>query len=206
MSEKDATYKPGEFITKSALKERGWTDLLIKTFLPEPHKTCRNPHYSSGSPMCLYKLSVAKKIERSKKFCVKFASIEKRKQGAKKAVKTKLANLRKDISEIKIEILKLPGYILLRRAIAHYNNMQILREIEGFNTCGCCANKNSDKQFLNRIEVNYLGHCMTPYEDKLDEISGRVGFSEGYVDIRKKIFDEIACVYPWLKDECDRQR
>ena len=42
------------YLTKSQLKDRGWTDSLIRKFLSEADKTRTNPHYRSGPPMRLY--------------------------------------------------------------------------------------------------------------------------------------------------------
>lgn len=194
-----------EFIPKSALRDRGWTDLLIKTFLPKPHEMRQNPNYRSGPPMCLYKIAIVEEIEQSTEFQQKMFQAQKRKQSARKAVETKLDNLRQDLAEMQFSVPVLSEDCLLKNATDHYNDMQEWRECNGFKTCGLLADEKSDKEFLNRIQVNYLRHCMTEYEEKLDQISGRVGFGEGYTDIRKKIFTEIARLYPWLVDECKRQ-
>jgi hypothetical protein len=198
-------HKESEFITKSTLKERGWTDLLIKIFLPKPHETRQNPNYRSGPPMCLYKITAVEETERSDDFQKMMIEAQKRKQGAKKAVETKLADLRRQLNTMEFKVPHLSEESLLKHAIGHYNEMQDWRESNGFKTCGRRADEKSDIEFLNRIQVNYLRHCLTSYEEKLDEIAGRVGFAEGYVDIRKKIFIEIARLYPWLEDECKRQ-
>ena len=198
-----------DFITKKTLKIRGWTDSLIKIFLPEPHKTKKNPIFSSASPMCLYELKKVERIEKTKKFLDKFEKAKKRKEGAKegskKAVATKLKNLIEKVNQLEFEIPKISKEKLLRRSISHYNKMQDYREMEGYNKFGKHVNGDSDKLFLDRIQVNYLRHCMTSYEEDLDGIRGNVGSCDGYFMIRKKIFDNISNVYPWLKDECERQ-
>lgn len=73
-----------KYITKSTLKTRGWTDSLIKHFLPKPHKNKKNPHYSCAAPMCLYSLYIVEIIEKTEEFCIKFEKVKKRKLGAKK--------------------------------------------------------------------------------------------------------------------------
>jgi hypothetical protein len=45
-----------KYLTQTQLKERGWTEGLIKRFLPRPSKRKENPNYKSGPPMCLYSL------------------------------------------------------------------------------------------------------------------------------------------------------
>jgi hypothetical protein len=68
------------------------------------------------------------------------------------------------------------------------------------------ATKNSDSLFLQRICVNYLRHEKTTYEDHLYEIHGRVGVLEAYFSIKDKVLDAIAKAYPWLVEECNRQK
>ena len=77
---------------------------------------------------------------------------------------------------------------------------------EGRSTSGKEATDDSDPKFLERICVNYLRHCLTKYEDHLDRMSGKVGFGEGYEEIRRKIFAKISERYEWLADECKRQQ
>lgn len=59
---------------------------------------------------------------------------------------------------------------------------------------------------LHRWEVNYIRHELTRYEKLLDQIRGLVGTRDIYTVIKGKILDKIASAYPWLKDECDRQK
>ena len=59
---------------------------------------------------------------------------------------------------------------------------------------------------LHRWEVNYIRHELTRYEKLLDQIRGLVGTRDIYTVIKGEILDKIATAYPWLKDECDRQK
>ena len=46
-----------EYITRSdIIKDRMWSDKLIRTFLPEPDQIMPNPFYKCVSPMKLYKM------------------------------------------------------------------------------------------------------------------------------------------------------
>ena len=48
------------------LRGRGWTDLAIKKFLPEPDDTRPNPRYRwAGAPMKFYPISRVAAIEQS---------------------------------------------------------------------------------------------------------------------------------------------
>ena len=65
--------------------------------------------------------------------------------------------------------------------------------------------KDSDKEFLNRITVNYIRHNLTTYEKIIDTMYSKVGKQKAYNMLNKKVFEEIANVYPDYKEECDRQ-
>ncbi|WAP50852.1 hypothetical protein OL239_12755 [Arthrobacter sp. ATA002] len=53
----------GMLIANDLKKERGWTDTQIKTFLPEPDQTARNPFSRKAAPMKLYALERVEAIE-----------------------------------------------------------------------------------------------------------------------------------------------
>ena len=195
-----------EKLTKSRLKvERGWTNKLMKNFLPEPDETKLNPHYKSGPPMLLFKIQTIQEIEQTESFQKAKHKTEKRKRAAQKAVEKKRDKLNDYLGTLKIEVPIYSKTNLVSLACKHYNEIQQQREAEGLATCGLIATPASDPQFLRRICVNYLRHCLTSYEVYLDKISGKVGFAEGYETIRRIIFDQIAVGYPWLAEECKRQ-
>ena len=52
-----------EHLTKSRLKDRGWTESLINKFLGEPDLTKDNPMYRCAAPMCLYSLKRIEQVE-----------------------------------------------------------------------------------------------------------------------------------------------
>jgi hypothetical protein len=45
---------PETYLTMAGLRERGWTDGMIREYLGEPDDTRANPRYSSAAPMKLY--------------------------------------------------------------------------------------------------------------------------------------------------------
>ena len=194
-------------ITRARMKsERGWTDSLLKLFLPEPDVITENPNYKKGPPMLLFNLEKIEAIEKTEEFKAKQAGTTKRKQAAEKAVETKLKKMEEHLNKIIIKVPVLQREQLIKKACNHYNNMQRERESEGRYTSGMDADKDSDLKFLERICVNYLRHCLTSYEHQLNKISGKVGFGEGYEEIRRKIFDSISENYEWLAKECKRQQ
>jgi hypothetical protein len=68
------------------------------------------------------------------------------------------------------------------------------------------ATPESDKAFLERIEVNYIRHNLTKYDTALETMAGRIGVHEAVVKIKFMLLDAIAEKYPYLADECQNQK
>lgn len=86
-----------ESLTLSELKERGWTDSIIKKMNLFPDKLAKNPHYLKAAPMKLYFISRIEELEKSEQFSNLIAKSQSKKEGAKKAVETKITKLYKYI-------------------------------------------------------------------------------------------------------------
>lgn len=194
-----------EYCSKSALKSRGWTDKLIELFLKSHDKESKNPYYSSASPVKLYLLSRVEDAEKTSGFQEYKQKNERRKDGSKQAVITKKEKMCGYINNITIELEKKDYPLILKESIASYNNFkqEISYDRDDFDFQP--ASLKSDQTFLKRILVNYIRHQLTEYDIELENIFGRVGKSEAYNILNKKIYDKISEVYPSLKDECDRQ-
>ena len=190
-----------EMISQQKLKERGWTDGLIKKYLPNADQTSPNPYYNNGASMRWYLLSRVKQIESTRGWQADKAKAEKRQQSALKGVDTKLAKMKEHLDDIEIKVPKLSREYLVNRACQHYNDRQRFRSYGE----GSYATPTSDEPFLQRITVNYLRHTLTEYEPRLKEVKGKVGRDDAYFEINRKIYNAISEKYPDLKDECDRQ-
>lgn len=196
-----------EHITKKALKTRGWTDKAIDLFLKTHDKEANNPIFRTASPMKLYLTERVEKVEHTKEFQNFQTKNKSKKEGSQKAVETKKKNLLNEINNWKITLENKDMEVIKKNAIYSYNQFKQERsdESEEGNYDFIPANSKSDKVFLNRIMVNYLRHNLSNYDDKLEEIFGKVGKVEAYCIINKKIYSKIAEVYPTLQDECDNQ-
>ena len=189
-----------ELLTKSSVKERGWTEGLIARFLLHPDQTKQNPHYKSGPPMKLYRLDRVEEAEASPIFQDAAAGLARRRQGAKKAVATKRAKTEAYFDRVRISVPRLSEEKLTKRACDHYNAMQLGRsDMEWY------ASERSDPEFLERISVNYLRHEMSSYEYHLARVAGQVGAEDAYWRIKEKMLDAITEAYPQLAAECRRQ-
>ena len=124
-----------QYIVKSELKSKqGWTEGLIKRFLPEPDETEKNPHYSTGSPMLLYDLKRVSAIEEIPEFKERMTKIlenrESRKASARQAVKTKQARLIGYVEEVRIDLPVFSKSVLIKKACRDYNDHQEYKNYE----------------------------------------------------------------------------
>jgi len=81
---------------------------------------------------------------------------------------------------------------LLRAAIDSYNSLEKTEFV---------ADLDSDPRFLERIQVNYLRHERTFY----DEAMSMAEDGEAKHALREHVLERIARAYPHLASECDRQ-
>lgn len=188
-------------LSSAALRERGWTPGLINTFLGEPDALKRNPHYAKAAPMRLYALARVEAAERSAGFVTARAGSARRVNGAKKAVETKRESLLRQVAEMQVSVQVQPVAMVLHLAIEAYNDR--LLHTERFEVEP--ASETSDPAFLERITVNFIRHQLTTYDEKLEEVAGRVGVQDAVRAIRRKVFATITAAYPDLEQECYRQ-
>ena len=97
--------KKRETICASELiKTRGWTNSLIKKFLPTPDAMKTNPIFKSAAPMKLYNINKVKRIERSKAFKEAKEVAKKKMDSAQKATETKKTKTIKKIENLNFNI------------------------------------------------------------------------------------------------------
>lgn len=185
---------------KKDLQARGWTDALIKQFYPVPEETRRNPRYYGASPMKLYDPKKVRKIERTRKFREASAIAGKRRETASSAADRKRTATAEWVERLPTP--SIPAYTLQKLtalAVAAYNSLWSDRDPDKH------ASVNDDRDFLDRLCVNFLRHECTNYETRLLETRGKVGASEARLEIRNKVLDAISEEYPLLTAECGRQ-
>lgn len=124
-----------------------------------------------------------------------------RKNAARKGISTKRANLLKYVESVEITVKDVNPVRLLDRACYHWNRRRKEKELWD----RPIATRESPRDFMDRISVNYIRHNHTNYHEILREIKGRVGTNDAYLVLRKRIFEEIARMYEWLRPECERQ-
>ena len=188
----------GLLIANDLKKDRGWTDTQIKTFLPEPDQTARNPFSRKAAPMKLYALERVEAIEATPEYRKAREASRTRQIAARTRALAKKKEAVAAAEALELSIVPEPWQEMQDKAIAHFNSR--LRRSQS------PASRNTSKARLDRLTVNYLRHKQTSYEEELKEFKGVVGVGEAYLVVRNRILDLIADTYPLLRTECERQK
>ena len=188
-----------ERITPTRLKERGWTQTMIKRLLGAPDVLATNPNYRSGPPMRLYDLSRVEAAEGGNDFIELRRKAETRSAIASAVADRKRHELLEEVRDIRVNVKSLTLKQLTAAAVESYNWRNNHRIDHQPATVG------SDGAFLDRIRVNHARHALTTYDERLDALFARIGRRAAESAIRKATYEAIADAWPELRDECDRQ-
>lgn len=199
----DRTEQP-EYFTKKQLTERGWTESLIKRFLGNHDAERPNPRFRSSATMKLFQQERVIALEHSDDYQSAKEKTEKRRTAARNVAAGKRQQLLERIEQTPIEMPNLSRQKLLKKACRHYNErMRERQRRTDFDFKDATAD--SDQDFLCRISVNFLRHELTPYEEHISSLYGRIGRQQAYLLLKCRILAAIAEKYPWLSQECDKQ-
>lgn len=193
--------------TLKTLKARGWTDKAIAAMLPQPElKT--NPFYKCAAPMKLWVADIVIQQENTEEFAAVKAQKEKRQASARKAVATKKAHTKK---HMQFYIDRIADFISVDMLSPEELRVQTLRAKQQWYNAHDRFEyvrdaENANEETIHRWEVNYLRHRMSDYDSMLDDSYDRVGWRECANLFRDVLFDRIAQVYPFLSEECERQK
>lgn len=187
-----------DWLTKAAIKERGWTDGAIKRFLGAPEETRKNPHYLSGPPMQLWRVTTVDKAEKNPEFIAwKIKHDNRRKDFSKRAIeqhKQRRSLLMEWVDSLAVEVPKYSENKLFKFAIDNYNDLWSSRgEYEKLIYQDF---RELDPEFLHRITINALLHALSDYEYHLAQVEGLTGASEARNKLKRKVLTSIHKVYP----------
>lgn len=76
-------------ISAFGLRERGWTESMIRDLLGQPDRYVDNPHYKKAEPMRLWRLQRAEEAEAAPGFAQRRERADRQRAAAAKAVETK---------------------------------------------------------------------------------------------------------------------
>ena len=189
-----------EYITKPHLKNRGWTDAMVKKFLGAPDMTKPNPHYKKAAPMGLWDAKRVSKAERSQEWQTEKEKSIGRKASAQKAVKTKTDKAKEFARTVDIHVPVMDYNEVVKKACWSYNDFHEYLFMERGHDY-TPADMDSNPDFLCRITMNYLRHECTSYEKQLYKLFGKTGVHEAHDILQQRINAEIMRVYPQLNNE-----
>lgn len=201
-----------EKICLATVKGMGFTEKLVRDFLPEP-ELVPNPNYRRAAPMKLWKRQdveeAMEKKECKEALADAIAKRQKRSAAAKKAVKTKTDQLMEQVKEqiTKIHVERVDMWQLKEDTLLSkqewYDDVSYMRDREAASAYG------ADEETVERWMVNYIRHNLTRYDAKLfqltEETRGKTGKHQAYFAFFKAIMSGIKEIYPELEEECDRQ-
>ncbi|WP_313124492.1 hypothetical protein [Pseudescherichia sp.] len=169
-------------ITKTDLKERGWTESLISKFAPEAERK-----QLTKTRFCyLYNLAEVESVEQSEPFLAAKNKASKRSQSANKAVLSKQEANKKKFNLL---IEEINGVELPQREMQYWHKL-VKRQHDANDVEG---------KVLNRWVFNHFRHEYFPYDIQYHDAKGLVGKSQHIKAVQKAIAEVTLKYYPELE-------
>ena len=200
------------YICKMNLKERGWTESVIRQFYPTPDKEKRNPHSSHAAPIKLYDFAKVKEIEAKEDFIKTLQKIRERTEKAQsiesKELKDRLSLDYANSVDIGMPVLERSE--LIKKALEEYRVLHSngVKDDEDRNseewchlyTCGPKEVK------LAKISREYvISHCKN-YDNELQKKFGKTRMEKCHKVIQKRIVNTVDEMYPWISKTIEENR
>ncbi|WP_406063664.1 hypothetical protein OG462_34085 [Streptomyces sp. NBC_01077] len=193
------------YVTLAGVRRRGWTDTMVRDLLGTPDVQGRDPRRWSLAPLRLYLLARVETVERTPEFAETSALSPARSSAAAAYAERRRAAVLAAIRAEPIEVPRLPGPELERRAVRH-------RQLLGARSPGSPpggtppkASGEAPAGALVRWQVSYLRQALARYEALLDGLYGETGRGEAERLLRRRLYEAIAAAYPALAQECRRR-
>ena len=119
-----------EYINKSMLKQRGWTESMIKKILGNEDASKDNPMYKSAPPMKLYLMKRVIDAEATDEFIKRKIKAESRSKTMKNIAENKRQELLDKIEKMTFKIRVIAEKQLLNNAIKSYNDFHEMIAME----------------------------------------------------------------------------
>jgi hypothetical protein len=181
------------YLTTAGLRERGWTDAMIRDYLGKPDATRPNPRYASAAPMKLYLAERAEAAEASPEWAARKARGATRRAAGLAVAdrnRAKTEALARQLAADLMDSLVLPADPW-QAAIEAYNKWHSDGcTCPGWHELGICdkrANASDAPEFLRRITVNYARHRLTGYDRAYTRLAGRVGHQDAHAILRAEV-------------------
>lgn len=197
------------YFSKLQLKiERGWTDKLIRAYLPRKPDWTRKIYGIRNKEEHLFKKERIAEIEALPEFQADYETAQANRARGKKAAATVREMIIEQARTCKISIIPISDKNLLRKAIEAYNQRRWRRLIQKSNFNPDFYNpatEHSTEKFLNRIQVNYIRHNLTSYDYLLKQNVRKIGGREAIIILQTRVYEKIAETYPRFKAEVEEQ-
>ncbi|MEV7676172.1 hypothetical protein [Streptomyces sp. NPDC088752] len=208
------------YVSLAGVRRRGWTDAMVRDLLGTPDVQGRDPRRWSLAPVRLYLLARVETVERTPEFAGAAEFSRARSSAAGACAERRRAAVLTAIRAEPIEVPRLPGPELERRAVRH-------RHLLGARSPGTAGPEGGDGAraggtpgpagkggartagapvgSLARWQVSYLRHALSRYEALLDGLYGETGRGEAERLLRRRLYEAIGAAYPSLARECRRR-
>jgi hypothetical protein len=184
---------PEPHLTMPGLRERGWTDAMIREYLGEPDTTRPNPRYASAAPMKLYLAERAEVAEASPEWAERKARADRRRAAGVAVADRKRAETEALARRLATDLtgsLAFPADPQ-QPAIEAYNKWHSDScTCSGWHELGSCdkrATASDSPEFLRRIVVNDARHRLTGYDRAYHQLAGRVGHQDAHELLRAEV-------------------
>ena len=206
--------KPDEskMITKTMVKERGWSDRMIDIYLPPP-KEFRNPRYKRAAPMKKWEESVVIEAEKSAEFQADMVKKNKRSKAMIKVHDQKRIEILEFVQNLAIQVTPMKPEELREETLSEQQDLYDRKY-----NCWCDARydvllyaKDADETTIRQWEVDFIRHTQIDfkeymaYVEQMRELFGNPEKYKAHLLLKTKIYSKIAEVYPDLAGECERR-
>jgi hypothetical protein len=181
------------YLTMAGLRERGWTDAMVRDYLGEPDATRPNPRFRTAAPMKLYLTQRAETGEASPAWAERKTLGAKRRAAGMAIADRKRADTAMLARQLAVDLV---GRLVLpasprRAAIKAYNAWHSAGcTCRGWHDLGFCdkhADAGDPPEFLHRITVNFVRHELTGYDRAYSRLAGRVGHQDAHEVLRSEV-------------------
>ncbi|MFC8172543.1 hypothetical protein ACFUJ0_23585 [Streptomyces sp. NPDC057242] len=209
------------YVSLAGVRRRGWTDAMVRDLLGTPDVQGRDPRRWSLAPVRLYLLARVETVERTPEFAGASELSRVRSPAAGAHAERRRAAVLAAIRAEPIEVPRLPGPELERRAVRHRHLLGArspgASEPDRGSTVrtgrptgpdgGGAVRKaaGAPSGTLVRWQVSYLRHALSRYEALLDGLYGETGRGEAERLLRRRLYEAIGAAYPALARECLRR-
>ncbi|MFE5828936.1 hypothetical protein ACFQ67_08845 [Streptomyces sp. NPDC056488] len=212
------------YVSLAGMRRRGWTDAMVRDLLGTPDVQGRDPRRWSLAPVRLYLLARVETVERTPEFAGAAELSRVRSPATGAYAERRRAAVLAAIRAEPIEVPRLPGPELERRAVRHRHLLgprspgasepdggggggSAVRtgRAPGPEGGGGVRRAGAPSGTLVRWQVSYLRHALSRYEALLDGLYGETGRGEAERLLRRRLYEAIGAAYPPLARECRRR-